>query len=159
MSTNAQVPSAVRNALEINQALNVANVAIDTKAPAASPTFTTKSTFSFATASTAPVFNASKELVSSAVTATELNYVHGQTGTVRAGSYTATADDANDMDIVTGLDVVTFYNADVFRAGVKVTEDAVFSEATGTITIADGGATYSVTEGDIVKWFAVGTIS
>jgi hypothetical protein len=45
---------------------------MDLKAPLASPTFTTKSTHSYATATTVATFNGSKELVSSAVTPTEL---------------------------------------------------------------------------------------
>ena len=50
---------------------------INTKAPSASPTFTTKTTHSYATASTVATFNASKELVSSAVTGTELGLLSG----------------------------------------------------------------------------------
>lgn len=50
---------------------------LDAKAPSASPTFTTKTTHSYATASTVATFNASKELVSSAVTGTELGLLSG----------------------------------------------------------------------------------
>lgn len=51
----------------------------DLKAPLDSPTFATKTTHSYATASTAATFNASKELVSSSVTTTELALLSGKT--------------------------------------------------------------------------------
>ena len=56
---------------------------LGTKAPLASPTFTTSARFSFATASTVPYFDASKDLVSSAVTPTELGYVSGVTSAIQ----------------------------------------------------------------------------
>lgn len=51
--------------------------ALALKAPLDSPAFTTKTTFSYATATTVPYLNASKELISSAVTPTELGYLSG----------------------------------------------------------------------------------
>lgn len=76
------------------------------------------------------------------------------------GSHTATADEAtaNEIDIDTGLSVVTSYLVQIFRAGVMVLGDAVVSEAGGVINIADGASTYVVTAGDVVKWVALGTI-
>src|ERR1043165_10257756 len=54
--------------------------ALDAKAPLSSPTFTTKATFSFATASPLAQFNGSKELVSLASPSlTEIGYVAGVT--------------------------------------------------------------------------------
>ena len=45
------------------------------KAPSDSPTFTTQTTYSYATASTVPYLDASKHLVSSSVTPTQLGYL------------------------------------------------------------------------------------
>lgn len=52
-------------------------------APLDSPTFTTKTTHSYSTASRVPYFNVSKELVSSSVTDTELGYVSGVTSAIQ----------------------------------------------------------------------------
>lgn len=57
--------------------------ALDLKANLASPTFTTKTTHAYATLSTVPYFNASKELVSSSVTPTELGYLSGVTSAIQ----------------------------------------------------------------------------
>lgn len=78
---------------------------------------------------------------------------------VAFGSYTMVAadDTANLTDIVTGLANITIAECavTVWRAGVNVTADAVISEpAAGTIRVANGAATYVVTAGDIVNWFA-----
>lgn len=62
-------------AAELNYATGVTSAIqaqMDLKAPLASPTFTTKSTHAYATATTVATFNGSKELVSSTVTPTEL---------------------------------------------------------------------------------------
>lgn len=48
-------------------------------APLASPAFTTSARFSFATASTVPYFDSNKDLISSAVTPTELGLLSGKT--------------------------------------------------------------------------------
>lgn len=56
----------------VNGVTSAIQTQLDTKAPSASPTFTTKSTHSYATATTVATFNGSKELVSSTVTPTEL---------------------------------------------------------------------------------------
>lgn len=53
------------------------------KAPLASPAFTTSARFSYATATTVPYLDASKDLVSSAVTPTELGYVSGVTSALQ----------------------------------------------------------------------------
>lgn len=56
---------------------------INAKAPSTAPTFATSTTHSYATASTVPYFDASKNLVSSAVTPTELGYVSGVTSAIQ----------------------------------------------------------------------------
>jgi hypothetical protein len=79
---------------------------------------------------------------------------------VAFGQYTAVAADAtaNQTDIVTGLadTAVTAIAVTITRAGSIVTEDAVITEpSAGTIRVADGGATYVLTAGDIITWFAM----
>lgn len=79
---------------------------------------------------------------------------------VAYGSHTVTADEAtaNLADIVTGLDdiVLASGSVTVWRSGSVVTGDAVISEpVAGTIRVADGASTYSVTAGDIINWLAV----
>jgi hypothetical protein len=54
---------------------------INTKAPSTSPTFATSARFSYATASTVPYFDSNKDLISSAVTPTQLGYLGSATGT------------------------------------------------------------------------------
>lgn len=56
---------------------------IDEKAPLISPTFDTSINASFATASTVPYFDASKNIISSAVTPTELGYLSGVTSAIQ----------------------------------------------------------------------------
>lgn len=71
------------------------------------------------------------------------------------GSYTAvTADDtANKMVIASGLAAIAGWMVQIYRAGVDVTADAVVTVASTTnLQIADGGATYSVTAGDVLKY-------
>lgn len=75
------------------------------------------------------------------------------------GRHTVTADEAaaNLVNIVTGVVGMTLAHcsATVWRAGVNVTVDAVLSEPVdGTLRIADGGATYNTTAGDIIVWSA-----
>lgn len=73
--------------------------ALDAKAPKDSPTFTTKTTHSYATASTLPVWNGSKELVSSAVTGTEAGYLSGVTSAIQTQLNTKTSAIGNDFAI------------------------------------------------------------
>jgi hypothetical protein len=67
---------------------------------------------------------------------------------------TAVADDATAdyKDIDTGLHHVgDAYQVQVRRAGAIVTADAVCTRrGAGVIRVADGGATYAVTAGDII---------
>lgn len=53
-------------------------------APKASPTFTTKTTHDYATASTVPYFDANKDLVSSAISPTKLGYLTDVTSNIQA---------------------------------------------------------------------------
>ena len=82
-----------------------------------------------------------------------------QTGCVRAGAHVATSGEASagTLDISTGLSSVATFIVQVIRSDVDVHEDAVITESGGTLTVADGAATYSVTASDIVTWVAVGT--
>ncbi len=74
------------------------------KAPAASPTFTGSVVFSDQTLSTAATFDASKRLVSSATTSTELGYVHGVTSDIQAQlNARLTATRAANVTALTGL--------------------------------------------------------
>lgn len=78
---------------------------------------------------------------------------------VAYGSYTAVAADAtaNQTDIVTGITGLVLANCavSIFRAGTNVTADAVITEPVdGTIRVADGGATYVLTAGDVINWMA-----
>lgn len=73
------------------------------------------------------------------------------------GTYTMVAadDTANHTDIATGLADFTLSKTccTIRRAGAVVTADAVFSKQTGAVfRIADGGATYVCTAGDVVEW-------
>ena len=80
-------------------------------------------------------------------------------GVVRAGSYTADSDDATagTLDIDTGLSSVDSFFVLILRSDVPIYSDQDVSEASGTITVADGSATYDVTDGDVINWLAVGS--
>jgi hypothetical protein len=74
------------------------------------------------------------------------------------GAHTVTAGEAsaNQVDLDTGFAAapsVVLY--DVYRAGVKVTADAIMSRLSagdlGKIRIADGGVTYNTTENDVIE--------
>lgn len=64
------------------------------KAPLDSPTFTTKTTHSYSTASRAAAFNSSKELVSATTTLTELNLLSGKTSVGDASGPASSTDNA-----------------------------------------------------------------
>ena len=85
--------------------------------------------------------------------------VQGGGDDVAYGFYTVVAADAtaNQTDIVTGLADTSLANiaVTITRAGSIVTADAAITEPTaGTIRVADGAATYVMTAGDIIAWFA-----
>lgn len=70
------------------------------------------------------------------------------------GVHTVTGGEAtaNAAAIDTGFPEATGFEVDVWRAGVKVTADAVVTLSEGVLTVADGGATYNVTTGDKIHW-------
>lgn len=75
-------------------------------------------------------------------------------GTI-VGTHTVTAGEetANEAAIDTGVATVeTGFIVQIFRAGVNVMNDAVVTLAAGVLTVADGGATYSVTEDDVINY-------
>lgn len=90
----------------------------------------------------------------------ELDAALANAGTVKAGAYAVVAGDdtAGTVDIVTGLSAVTSYVVFILRSGVPIYSDQAVSEASGTITVADGGATYALTADDVINWIAVGTV-
>lgn len=74
------------------------------------------------------------------------------------GTYTAVAGDAtaNEAVIDTGLDAITSFNVQVFRAGVNVMEDAIVTKTGGELKVADGASTYAVTAGDVINYMVTG---
>lgn len=68
--------------------------------------------------------------------------------TVSAGE-----DTANTKSIATGLTAPDMFHMRVLRTNVDVTGDAVQTVSGGDLVIADG-ATYVLTEGDVVHWIA-----
>jgi hypothetical protein len=75
-------------------------------------------------------------------------------------SYVAVADDAtaNTVAIATGLGWVGAAVVQITRSGAVVTADAVITlnATAGSVTVADGGATYAITAGDVISIAAVG---
>ena len=71
-----------------------------------------------------------------------------------AGSHSVTADNATaeTVDIDTGLQIATTFQAQIYRAGVMVMGDATISLDAGVLTIANGAADYSLTAGDVINW-------
>ena len=70
------------------------------------------------------------------------------------GTYTVvTADDtAGTKDIDTGMTWATSFLVQIFRSGVNVMDDAIVSISAGVLTVADGGATYALTAGDVINY-------
>jgi hypothetical protein len=73
---------------------------------------------------------------------------------VKRGVHTVTSGEetAGTLDIVTGLTGATGQLVQIYRSGVEIHADAAISLSSGTLTVADGSATYSVTEGDLIVW-------
>lgn len=59
---------------------------------------------------------------------------------------------ANAAAIATGKADATAFLVQIYRAGVNVMSDAAISLASGTLTVADGAATYNMTAGDVIVW-------
>lgn len=71
------------------------------------------------------------------------------------GSYTAVAADATAESVVidSTLEAISGWIAEVYRAGVKVTGDAVFTvDNTVKLKVANGASTYTVTAGDVINY-------
>ena len=70
-----------------------------------------------------------------------------------SGEYTVDSDDdtANTVDIDTGV-TIAGYIVQIYRSGVEVKSDAAISVATSIITVADGSATYVLTDGDVINY-------
>jgi hypothetical protein len=71
-----------------------------------SPTFSTSATFDYATATRVPIFNSSKQLISSSTTTTELTYLSGVTSSVQT-QLDAKQNIANNLYITTGDQTTT----------------------------------------------------
>lgn len=71
-----------------------------------------------------------------------------------AGTYTADTDDdtAGSLTIDTGFAAATVFIVQIYRSGVPIFSDQAVSMASGVITVADGGATYAITDGDVINW-------
>jgi hydrogenase/urease accessory protein HupE len=79
----------------------------------------------------------------------------GASGLVKGvASASAAQATANVANITTGLATVTGWIAAVYRAGVDVTSDAVFSAQTGGVLRVADGTTFSVTENDKIQYIA-----
>lgn len=80
-------------------------------------------------------------------------------GPISKGEYTVvTADDtAGTKAIDTGLSNIDVAIVQIARANVIITADAAISHSAGTLTVADGAATYALTANDVIRWIAIGT--
>lgn len=119
------------------------------KAPLASPTFTTSARFSYATATTVPYLDASKDMISSAVTPTELGYLSGVSSAIQtqinakvsaasptfSGTVTMPSGTVTSSAWDTGTSTFTS-NSVAFTAKANLASPT-FS---GTVTMPDGSA-------------------
>lgn len=71
-----------------------------------------------------------------------------------SGAHTVTAAEASANAAVISTGKSIGFMVQIFRSGVDVTADAVISQTGGALTVADGGATYNVTAGDVINWIA-----
>jgi len=90
---------------------------------------------------------------------TDFTYIRTSDGNLRFGTYTAVAadDTAGTKSIATGLTTVSGYIVQIYRSGVLIFSDQAVSASGGNIVVADGGATYALTAGDVINWVAFGT--
>lgn len=84
--------------------------------------------------------------------------VVGNTGTVKGGSVTVTAGDVSGgaTAITTGLSTVASQSVQVLRANAAMYSETI-TVSGGTISVA-GGSNYTLTEGDVIKYIAVGAL-
>jgi hypothetical protein len=109
-SAGGALTTATTTATEIgyvNGVTSALQTQLNAKAPLDSPAFTTLATFSYGTATTVPYWDASKNLVSSATTPTELGYVHGVTSALQtqlgAKAATGANGDITSLTAATGV--------------------------------------------------------
>lgn len=89
---------------------------------------------------------------------TNVTDIANSTGVIKIGTYTAVAadDTAGTKSIATGLSSITAYIVQIYRSGVPLFSDQAVSVSGGNIVVADGGATYALTAGDIINYVAIG---
>lgn len=77
----------------------------------------------------------------------------------RGGRYTATADDntANAATIPSGLSAITAFGVGIRRSNIQM-PSATISESAGAITVADNSSTFVLGTGDVIDWWALGTL-
>jgi molybdopterin biosynthesis enzyme len=85
--------------------------------------------------------------------------VIGSFAPVDSGARTVVAadDTAGTLTIPTKLSSITTVIVNILRAGDDVKDDAAVTFSGGVITVADGGATYALTAGDVIHYIAIGT--
>lgn len=81
--------------------------------------------------------------------------LQGEDAELAKGSHEVTAGEetAGTLTIDTGLAAPVGFVVQILRAGAVATSDAVVSLSDSDLVVADG-ATYSVTEGDVINWIA-----
>lgn len=102
-------------------------------APKDSPAFTTQATFSYGTVSVVPYWDASKKLVASAVTPTELGYVSGVTSAIQT-------------QFGTKLDTVGTFGSTPTANGASITGTSIFlqpADATHPGLVTTGAQTWA----------------
>lgn len=115
-----------------------------------SPTFATSAAFSYATASTVPYFGSSKNLVSSAVTPTELGYLSGATSNLQTQITAATSSAAAKLPLAGGTLTGKLVTA------ASTTNTAGFNIPAGTAATSPSvGDFYTDSNGNL--WYYNGT--
>ncbi len=132
-----------------------------------SPVFATSSRFSYATASTVPYWDASKDLVSSAVTPTELGYVSGvtsaiqtQLGTKAAGAASSTDNAVARFDSTTGKvlqnSVVIVGDTGIVTGVLDLTASGSINAGQSYLTATGGFGFVNFNNTSVATTFAIG---
>ena len=81
--------------------------------------------------------------------------LQGEDGELAKGSYEVTAGEetAGTLSIDTGLPAPLGFTVQIIRSSAVATSDAAVALSDSDLVVADG-ATYAVTEGDVVNWIA-----
>lgn len=92
------------------------------------------------------------------MSANELGQVLGERSEPYHIAYTAVAadDTAGSKAFTTPFKKIDNWILQVSRSNADVHEDAAVTTSGGTITVADGAATYVITAGDIIRLFVWG---